>query len=144
MAVTAHVYPKFQESAVKKGVNLATDSLKVMLLSAYTFANSHATMADVKGSGTEASGTGYTAGGQALTSVTVSTSGTVTTFDCADPSWSASSIAAAFAVFYDAQGGTDSTNIPIAYWDFGGTQTSSSGTFTLTVNASGVATLTAA
>ncbi len=143
MAVTAHVYPKFQESAIKKGVNLATDSLKVALFSAYTFANTHATMADVKAAGTEASGTGYTAGGQALASVTVATSGNVTTFDCADPAWTSSSISAAYAVFYDAQGGTDSTNIPIAYWDFGGTQTSASGTFTLTINASGVATLTA-
>jgi hypothetical protein len=143
MPVTAHIYPKFQESAVKKGVNVATDSLKVMLLSAYTFANTHATMADVKGAGTEASGTGYTAGGQALSSVTVSTSGNVTTIDCADPSWASSSVAAAYAVFYDAQGGTDSTNIPIACWDFGETKTSDDGTFTLTINASGVATLTA-
>lgn len=143
MAVTAHVYPKFQESAVKKGVNISTDSLKVMLLSAYTFANTHATITDVKAAGTEATGTGYTAGGQALSSVTVATSGTVTTFDAADPSWSSSSVSAAYAVFYDAQGGTDATNIPIAYWDFGGTQTSASGTFTLTINASGIATLTA-
>ena len=107
-------------------------------------ANRHATMADVKGAGTEASGTGYTAGGQALTSVTVATSGTVTTFDCADPSWASSSISAAFAVFYDAQGGTDATNVPIAYWDLGGTQVSSDGDFTLTINASGVVSLTAA
>lgn len=143
MAVTAHVYPKFQEAVAKKTVNLATDSLKVMLLSAYTFANTHASMTDVKGAGTEASGTGYTTGGQALTSVTVSTSGTVTTFDAADPAWASSSIAANTAVFYDAQGGTDSTNIPIAYWDLGGTQTSASGTFTLTINASGIVTFTA-
>lgn len=144
MAVTAHVYPKFQETAVKKGVNLATDSLKVMLFASYTFANTHASMTDVKAAGTEATGTGYTAGGQALSSVTVSTSGTVTTFTCANPSWGPSStITAAFAVFYDAQGGTDATNIPIAYWDFGGSQSSSAGAFTLTINASGVATLTA-
>jgi len=37
-----------------------------MLLSAYTFSNTHATMADVLAAGTEATGTGYTAGGQAL------------------------------------------------------------------------------
>lgn len=143
MAVTAHVYPKFDENAVKKNLNLATDALKVMLFSAYTFANTHATMTDVKAAGTEATGTGYTAGGQALTSVTVSTSGTVTTFTCANPSWASSTITAAYAVFYDAQGGTDATNYPIAYWDFGGSQSSSAGTFTLTINASGVATFTA-
>lgn len=144
MAVTAHFYPKTQEALAKAAANLSTDSLKVMLLSAYTFSNTHATMADVLAAGTEATGTGYTAGGQALTSVTLSTSGNVTTLDCADPSWPTSTITAAFAVFYDAAGGTDSTNIPICYWDLGGSQSSTDGAFTLTINASGLVTDTAA
>jgi hypothetical protein len=125
-------------------MNLSTDSLKVMLFSAYTFANTHATITDVKGAGTEASGAGYTAGGQALTSVTLSTTGTVTTLTCANPAWASSTISAAYAVFYDAQGGTDATNLPICYWDLGGTSSSSAGTFTLTINGSGLVTFTAA
>lgn len=138
MAVTAHAYPQFQQKLGTKTVNLSTDSLKVMLLSAYTFANTHATITDVLGAGTEATGTAYSAGGQALTSVTLSTSGTVTTLTAANPSWAASSISAAFAVFYDAQGGTNATNFPFCYWDLGGTLTSSAGAFTLTVNGSGL------
>lgn len=138
MAVTAHAYPQFQQKAGTKAANLATDSLKVMLLSAYTFAATHATMTDVKAAGTEATGTGYTAGGVALSSVTFTTSGTVTTLTAANPSWAASTITAAYAVFYDAQGGTDATNYPICYWDFGGSQSSSAGTFTLTVSGSGL------
>lgn len=144
MTVTAHFFPKTQEALAKGEANLSTDSLKVMLLSTYTFSNTHATMADVKAAGTEATGTAYTAGGQALTSVTVATSGSVTTLDCADPSWAASTITAAYAVFYDAAGGTDAANLPICYWDLGGSQSSSDGAFTLTINASGLATLTAA
>ena len=143
MSVTSHLYPKVQEALAKKQLNLSSDSLKVMLLSAYTYSNTHATMSDVKGAGTEAEGTAYTAGGQALTSVTVATSGSTTTIDCADPSWASSTITAAYAVFYDASGGTDSTNIPICYWDLGGSQSSSSGAFLLTINGSGLVTFTA-
>lgn len=142
MAVTAKTYPQFEQKVATKNVNLSSDTLKVMLLTAYTFATTHATMTDVVGAGTETSGTGYTAGGQALTSVTLSTSGTVTTLTCANPSWASSSITAAFAVFYDAQGGTNSTNYPFVTWDFGGSSSSSSGAFTLTINGSGLYTVT--
>ena len=143
MAVSAHAFPAIQQKLGTKAVNLSTDSLKVMLLSAYTYANTHTTMTDVLGAGTEASGTGYTAGGQALTSVTLTTTGTVTTLTCANPSWATSTITASFAVFYDAAGGTNATNFPICYWDFGGSQSSSAGAFTLTVNGSGLYTITA-
>lgn len=142
MAVTAHAYPQVAQKLATKTVNLSTDALKVMLLSAYTFANTHATMADVLAAGTEATGTGYTAGGQALSSVTLSTSGTVTTLDCADPAWASSTITASFAVFYDAAGGTNATNYPICYWDLGGAQSSSAATFTLTISASGLYAIT--
>lgn len=128
---------------MRKRLDVSADSLKVMLLSAYTYANTHATMADVLGAGTEATGTAYVAGGQALTGVTLSSSGLVTTLTCTSPSWSSSTITAAFAVFYDAQGGTNATNYPICYWDFGGNQSSSNGAYTLTINASGLVTLTA-
>lgn len=143
MAVTAHVYPQAQQKLLTKSMNLATDALKVMLLASYTYANTHATMTDVLAAGTEASGTGYTTGGQALASVTVSTSSSVTTFTSANPSWATSTITAAYAVFYDAQGGTNSTNFPVAYWDLGGSQVSNAGTFALTVNGSGIVTFTA-
>jgi hypothetical protein len=142
MAVTAFTYPQYQQKANTKLVNLSTDSLKVMLFSAYTFANTHATMTNVKAAGTETSGTGYTAGGAALSSVTLNTSGAVTTLDCADPQWTTATFTAAYAVFYDAQGGTDATNYPICYWNLGGSQSVTSGTFVLTVSGSGLLTIT--
>lgn len=143
MALSAHVYPEAQQSLASKALNLSSDSLKVLLMASYTFATSHATMTAVKAAGTEASGTGYTAGGVALTGVSLSTSGEVTTLTCTSPSWGSSTITAAYAVFYDAQGGTDATNVPLVYWDFGGSQSSTAGTFTLTINASGLLTFTA-
>jgi hypothetical protein len=143
MAVTAHVYPQVQQKLGTKAINLSADSLKAALFASYTYSTAHATMTDVKGAGAEASGTGYTAGGQALTSVTLTTSGSTTTLTCANPSWASSTITAAYVVFYDASGGTDATNFPICYWDLGGSQSSSSGTFTLTINGSGLVTFTA-
>jgi hypothetical protein len=142
VAVTAVTYPQMAQKLGTKAVNLSTDALKVMLLSAYTPATTHTTMADVVAAGTEASGTGYTAGGQALTSVTLTTSGTTTTLTCASPSWASSTITASFAVFYDAAGGTNATNFPICYWNFGGAQSTTAGTFQLTINGSGLYVIT--
>jgi hypothetical protein len=145
MAVTAHVYTKFQTSAINKLANLTSDALKVMLLSAYTVGSTQDTaqfVSDVLAVGTEASGTGYTAGGQALSGVSISPSGHVVTVTCTSPSWASSTITASYAVFYDSTPGTNSTNPVICYWDFGGAQSSSSGTFTLTISGSGLLTLT--
>jgi hypothetical protein len=142
VAVTAFTFPQVQQKLATKAVNLSTDSLKVMLLTAYTFSNTHATITNVKAAGTETTGTGYTAGGVALSSVTLATSGAVTTLDAADPSWTTATFSAAYAVFYDAAGGTDATNFPICYWNLGGTQSVTAGTFTLTLSASGIYTIT--
>jgi hypothetical protein len=143
MAVTAVTFPQFQQKLATKAVNLTSDPFKVMLLSAYTFANTHATMADVVAAGTELTGTGYTAGGLALTSVTATTTGTVTKLSCANPAWTSATFSGVnYAVFYDAIGGTNATNFPVCYWNFGGAQSVSAGTFTLTINASGLYTVT--
>ena len=123
-------------------VNLSSDSLKVLLLTSYTYADSQATITNVLAAGTETSGTGYIAGGMALTSVSVSTTGLVTTINCANVVWATAAFSAAYAIFYDAQGGTNSTSYPFTYWDFGGSVSATAGTFQLTINASGLATLT--
>lgn len=142
MSLTANAYPAFDLAALQAKIN-TTDTFKVMLLNGYTFANTHSTITDVKAAGTEASGTGYTAGGVTLTSITATKSGWVVTFTCANPSWASSSITATDAVFYDAQGGSDATNIPAVHWSFGATVSSVSGTFTLTINVSGLRQTTA-
>ena len=82
---------------------------------------------------------GYVTGGESLTSITFATSGGTITWDAADVEWTSSTIAgAAFAVVYD-----DSlTNKPlICCIDFGGAFSTTSGTFKITWNASGIFTL---
>lgn len=86
----------------------------------------------------EVTGTGYSAGGESLTSVTLTQSGGTITFDADDVTWASSTITARGAVVYD-----DSlVNDPlIAYIDFGADKSSSAGDFVLSFNASGIFTL---
>jgi hypothetical protein len=142
MAVTAHTFTKFALSLATKKVDLTADTFKVMLLSAYTVGTTQDTaqfVSDVTGVGTEASGAGYTAGGYTLVSPTFTESGHVYTFTTAtNPNWTSSTISAAYALFYDSTPGTAATNPVIAYWDFGGTSSSSAGVYTLTISGSGI------
>lgn len=144
MAVTAKQYGPSNKHLTNGDVAFLTDTIKAMLLSAYTPSQAHETLADVLAAGTEASGSGYTARGLALTSKTITTSGLVTTLDAADISWTTSNpgtLAAAFVVFYK-DSGTNSSSYVIAYEDLGGTQTASNGgSFSVTVP--GIATITA-
>jgi hypothetical protein len=147
MAVTAHVYTKFANRLGQKGVDIDTDTWKCMLLSAYTVGTTQDTAefaADVLAVATEASGTGYTAGGATLTSVSWTASGHVYTFTATIPAWNAAggSLAAAYALFIDTTPGTNATNPVMCYWDLGGTQTATNGTFTLTASGTGILTVT--
>lgn len=152
MSVTAHQYPKFNENALKKVVNVTSDTLKVMALSAYTYADSHATIADVLAAATEvANGNGYTTGGLSVAGVSLSTTAKVTTLTATSPQLTvpqAGSFAVAFLVWFFDVGGTNATRYPVAYWDLGGTATyndTSAGTevVTLTIAAGGITTWTA-
>lgn len=77
MAVTVFVYGKLQQSLWEAKINFATDTIKVMALSAYTVAATQDTaqfLSEVLAAATEATGTGtsgYTAGGATLASKTV-------------------------------------------------------------------------
>lgn len=140
MAVTSHVPTKFAKAIADKLVNLETDTLKVMLLSAYTpSVDSHEFVSDFLGAGTESVGTGYSAGGQTLASVTYTLTGHTYVLSCTNPAWTATggSLAAAYAVFFDSTPGSNATNPVFCYWDLGGTQTSTA-TFTLSINAGGL------
>ena len=110
---------------------------KVMLVtSAYTpDFGTHDFKADVTN---EVSGTGYSAGGNSLTSVTCTQSGGTITFDADDVTWTSSTITARGAVVYDDSLASDPL---ICYIDFGADKSSSSGDFVLSFNASGIFTL---
>ncbi len=75
----------------------------------------------------EVSGTGYTAGGNTLTSVTPTTSGTTAFVDFDDTTFTDATITAAGALIYNSTDGDRA----VAVLDFGGDKTSTNGDFTI-------------
>jgi len=84
----------------------------------------------------EVTGTGYVAGGETLTNVTPTSSGTTAFIDFDDVTWSTATITARGALIYNS---TASGNPAVAVLDFGADKTSTAGDFTIvmpTANAS--------
>lgn len=77
--------------------------------------------------GEVASGGGYTTGGNTLTNITPTTSGTTAFTDFADTTWSASTITANGALIYN----SNSSNASTVVLAFGSDKSSSSGDFTI-------------
>ncbi len=142
MAVTISVY-NHTARLFASGANAAADTYKVMLCSAATLDATNTTLAGI--TKTEVSGNGYTAGGATLANVAVTTTTTNdATFDADDATWTASggSIAASYAILYNA---TDSGSPPLAFIDFGGSESAGDGTqLKLTWSASGIFSFTVA
>lgn len=145
MAVTAFVYGKFLSALANKEVDLDSDTLKVMLTTS-SYTPNQDTDQYKSAVTNEVTGTGYTAGGQTLTSVSVaySASTNTLTLDAADPSWASSTITARRAVFYDDTPAASTAKPLIAWWDFGADVSSSGGPFTLTIDVAGIFTATVA
>jgi len=143
VAVTISLY-NHTAKRFADGSNAVGDTYKVKLLTAATFDATHTTLTAT--GGTEATtGTGYTAGGATLANVAVTT---VTTndakFDADDVTWTASggSITASYAILYN---DTDTDDPPVAFIDFGGSESAGDGTdFLIVWNANGIFTWTVA
>lgn len=75
----------------------------------------------------EVSGTGYSAGGETLTSVSPTTSGTTAYVDFADVTWANSTITANGALIYNA----NSSNAAVVTLAFGSDKSSSNGDFVI-------------
>ena len=110
----------------------STDTYYMMLAtSSYTPSKStHAKRSDITN---EVVGTGYTAGGQAVAMTLTPAAGNADEelYNLADTSWAASTITAAYAVVYKHRGGAPSADNLAMLIDFGGSFTSTAGTFTV-------------
>lgn len=129
------IYNTFKSEVMQEQHDLDSDSIKVMLLDDnHSFNAAHDIASAV--SGNEISGTGYTAGGAALTSLSVSTDNTDNegVFDAANVSWTNATFSAYHAVVYNATNG----NKLICSIDFDGAQSPSNQTFTITWAAEGI------
>jgi len=75
----------------------------------------------------EVTGTGYSAGGNTLTNVTPTSSGTTAYVDFADTTWSSATITARGALIYN----SSDSNKAVAVLDFGSDKTATAGDFTI-------------
>lgn len=136
----------FFKSLLNKEIDFDSDTIKIMLCTnSYSFdQDTHQYKSSVTN---EITGTGYTAGGQTLTSVAVTydTSTNVIKLDAADPSWPSSTLTGVRkAVIYDATPGTDATRPIIAYLESDADLSTTSGTLSITFDTAGIATITVA
>jgi hypothetical protein len=106
--------------------NLATDTIKIALYTGNANLNEDTT---VYSATNEVSGTGYTAGGETMTGVAISSSGYVAYANWNNVSWTAALTARCALIYNVTQG-----NKSIAVLDFGSDKTSTT-TFTITMPA---------
>lgn len=132
MAITTAMCTSFKKELLegKHDFNATSgDTFKIALFT--SSATLGASTTDYSSSN-EVTGTGYTAGGNTLTNVDPTTSGTTAFTDFADSTWSSATITANGALIYNttADGGTGTTNAVCAL-AFGGDKTSTNGDFVI-------------
>jgi hypothetical protein len=123
MAFEQTLTTSFKQDILLGVHDLDTDTLKMALYLATADLDAATTVYTTTG---ETSGTGYTAGGNTLTGVTVLTSGTTAYVDFADPTWNPANFTARGALIYNAS----KSNKAIAVLDFGSDKTTTT-TFTV-------------
>lgn len=127
MAITQAMCTSFKQELLTGTHNFTNgtgDTFKIALFTSAATLGASTTAYSVTN---ETSGTGYTAGGNTLTNVTPTTSGTTAFTDFADTTWSTASITARGALIYNS---TDSDKAVVVL-DFGSDKTSTNGDFTI-------------
>jgi|TARA_B100000123_G_scaffold237071_1_gene188699 hypothetical protein len=113
------------------GTTTSTGSGNTFKLALYTSSASLGAATTAFTTSNEASGTGYSSGGSALTNVTPTTSSTTALTDFADLTFSSSSITARGAMIYNSSNTAGSADRAVLILDFGADKTSQSGDFTI-------------
>lgn len=126
MASTQTQTTSFKAECWQAVHDLLTDTLKIAL---YTSSASLDAATTAYSATNEITGSGYTAGGQVITGVTIGTDGYTVYASFANPSWSGA-LTARYALIYN----SSKANKAIAVLDFGADKTSSA-TFTVALPA---------
>ena len=114
------------------GTTTTTGTGNTFKIALYTSSVTLAASTTVYSATNEVSGTNYSAGGNTLTNVDPSTSGTTALTDFADSTWSSATITANGAVIYNSSTTGGSANRAVVFLAFGGDKTSTAGDFTIT------------
>lgn len=130
--MASEVYDSFLEDVHRGAIDLDTDTFYCLLVDATYTPNkgTHTKRSDITG---EVSGTGYTAGGTAVTfTITKDTVNHRLDITISSPSWPNSTITARRCVVYKRRGGASSADELVLVGDFLANVTSTNGTFSVT------------
>lgn len=127
MAITQAMATSFKQELLVGTHNFTLTTGDVFKIALYTSSATLSAATTAYSATNEATGTGYSAGGNTLTNVTPTTSGTTAYCDFADSTWSTSTITARGAEIYNS---TDS-NRTVCVLDFGADKSSTAGDFTI-------------
>jgi hypothetical protein len=127
MAITQAMCTSFKVEILQGVHNFTASTGDTFKIALYTSSASLDATTTAYTTSNEVVGTGYTAGGNTLTNVTPTSSGTTAFTDFADTTWSTATITARGALIYNS---TDS-NKSVCVLDFGSDKTSTAGNFTI-------------
>ena len=129
MAITQAMCTSFKVGILDGDFDFGRGTTQTFKIALYTSSATLSAATTAYTTSNEVSGTGYSAGGQALTISQVPTSSGTTAFiDFSDVTWTTATITARGALIYLANG---TTNPAVAVLDFGGDKTSTAGNFTI-------------
>jgi hypothetical protein len=130
MAITTAMCTSFKQELLGGTHDLDTDTIKLALIKdtpTGTYGAATTNYSDVTGNSDEASGTGYSAGGQNLDGATISTTGTTAIVDFTDEVFSNVTTSADGCIIYN----SSASNKAICVIDFGGTVSATAGDLTI-------------
>lgn len=130
---TTSLSNNFRRDILNGVINLSSDTIKMALYSG----QSHDQNTGAYTTTGQVSGSGYTAGGATMSgaSQTTDTTNHVSFYDWNDVSWSSSTITADSCLVYDDTVSSPTADVSIYIGDFGGSKSSSSGTFSVVLPA---------
>src|SRR5579875_1343467 len=123
-------YDSFEDNVMRGNINVANDAFYAILTNGYTpNKGAHQYRSDITG---EVSGTGYAAGGIPIAiTPTKDPVNHAEVLTAAAVSWPSSNISATGMAIYKHRGGLASADELVGFIDFGGTVTSTGGTFSV-------------
>ena len=127
MAISQSMCTSFKTELMTATHNFTASTGDVFKIALYTSAATLDATTTAYTSSNEVSGTGYTAGGNTLTNVTPTSSGTTAFTDFADTTWTTATITARGALIYN----SSKSNKSVCVLDFGSDKTSTAGNFTI-------------
>jgi hypothetical protein len=130
MPITQAMCTSFKAELMQGLHNFNTSGGNTFKIALYTSASTMSATTTSYAVGTptnEVSGAGYTTGGNTLTNVTPTTSGTTALTDFVDSTWSSATITARGALIYN----STNSNRAVVVLDFGADKTSTAGDFTV-------------